>query len=250
MTIYLAGSFKMKSKSGFLVNPDRTPKPSCLESFYYLSDDEAQRIKYCDKFILDSGAFTFFSSKNASNVKWEEYVDRYADFIVRNDIKNFFELDIDKLVGYEKVLELRRRLEKKAERPSIPVWHKFRGKDNYLKMCDQYGYVAIGGIVSREIMPSHYGLFPWFIDQAHKRQAKIHGLGFTSLKWLPKCHFDSVDSTAWISGQKFGHVYAFNGETMVTRHRQDGERMAHHTIICEQNFNEWIKFQKWAEVHL
>ena len=250
MTIYLAESFQLKSNSGYLVNPNSNPKPSCLESFYYLKGEEEAMIRYCDKFILDSGAFTFFSAKTKTAVNWEEYVDRYADFIKRNDIRLFFELDIDKLIGYDKVIQLRNRLEKKAERPCIPVWHKFRGKDNYLRMCDEYDYVAIGGIVSKEITQKDYPVFPRLIDEAHRRGARIHGLGFTALKYLPSCHFDSVDSTAWISGQKFGHVYAFDGKTMIQRARKPGEKMVHHRLVCEQNFNEWVKFQKYAEVHL
>ena len=76
-------------------------------------------IPYFGKFLLDSGAFTMFSDKKkAQGLVWEEYVDKYADFIVRNNVEHFFELDIDKLVGYDKVLQLRNRLEK---RPSGPA---------------------------------------------------------------------------------------------------------------------------------
>jgi hypothetical protein len=250
MDLYLAGQAPWKEQGLY----DKTIKEqgvSILESFYYADDFTEKMIPFFGKFLLDSGAFTFFGDKSKGrNIKWEEYVDRYADFIVRNDVKTFFELDIDILVGSAKVLELRSRLEKKASRPCIPVWHRFRGKDNFLRMCDEYKYVAIGGIVSKEIKPEHYQYFPWLISEAHKRCAKIHGLGFTALASLPKYHFDSVDSTAWTTGNRFGAVYQFDGKTMIKLNKGEGQKLKDSRAVAINNFNEWVKFQKYAEVKL
>ena len=222
-----------------------------LESFYYCNKGYTERLlPFYGKFILDSGAYTMFSFAKGQKLNWEEYIDRYADFIKRNDVRHFFELDIDKLVGYDKVLQLRNRLEKKAERPCIPVWHKFRGKDKFLEMVDQYKYVAIGGIVSKEITPDNYKFFPWFINEAHKRGVKIHGLGFTARASLPKYHFDSVDSTSWTTGNRFGAVYRFDGKTIVKIGKGEGQRMKDSRAVAINNFNEWVKFQKYAETHL
>lgn len=222
-----------------------------LESFYYADEFTEKMIPYYGEFLLDSGAFTFFSDvKRGRGVVWEEYVDRYADFILRNKVQNFFELDIDKLIGYERVLALRRRLEKKIGAQPIPVWHKSRGKDNFLRMCREYKYVAIGGVVSNEISKNDHKFFPWFIQQAHKAGAKIHGLGFTSLSLLPKYHFDSVDSTAWTAGNRFGIVYYFDGKTIRKYNKGEGQRLKDSRAVAINNFNEWVKFQKYAEVHL
>lgn len=222
-----------------------------LESFYYADDFTERMIPYFGKFLLDSGAFTLFTNKSkGNNVVWEEYVDRYADFIVRNKVERFFELDIDKLIGYDRVLALRRRLEQKAGRQCIPVWHKFRGKDKFLRMCDEYKYVSIGGIVSKEITPQEYKYFPWFIDTAHKAGAKIHGLGFTALSLLPKYHFDSVDSTAWTTGNRFGAVYRFTGTTIEKIGKKPGQWFKDSRAVAINNFNEWVKFQKYAEAKL
>lgn len=35
-------------------------------------------------------------------VNWDEYVEEYAEFIIKYDIKLFFELDIDAIVGLKK----------------------------------------------------------------------------------------------------------------------------------------------------
>ena len=181
---------------------------------------------------------------------WDDYVERYADFIVRNNVKKYFELDIDSVVGYDQVKKIRKRLERIAGRPSIPVWHISRGIDEYKRMCDEYDYVAIGGIVSGEIKSTKYSAFPALIAEAHKRGAKVHGLGFTALDWLSKCHFDSVDSTAWTTGNRFGFLYYFDGKTMRKKDAPKGYRLGDSRAVALNNYTEWLKFQKYAEKHL
>lgn len=220
-----------------------------LESFYYADEWVEKHIPLFKDFLLDSGAFTFFSAK-PKNVNWEEYVDRYADFINRNKVNHFFELDIDKLIGYDNVLKLRKRLETKTGKQCIPVWHKFRGKENFLSMCDEYPYVAIGGIVSGEITKDQYPVFTWLINEAHKRGCKIHGLGFTNLEGITKYHFDSVDSTTWTTGNRFGSIYKFNGKTMEKFQKKQGQRLANSREVALNNFIEWVKFQQYADVCL
>lgn len=224
-------------------------RPYILESFYYVDEDTERLLPYFGGFLLDSGAFTFM--QNAKNhVVWEEYLERYADFINRNHIDKFFELDIDSVVGYKKVLEYRKMLERLTGKQCIPVWHKSRGIKEYEKMCSEYSYASIGGIVAKEIKPEHYSIFPGMIKKAHERDCKIHGLGFTALAWLPKCHFDSVDSTAWTTGNRFGYVYRFNGKTMTKKDVPKGKRLGDPRKAALINYTEWIKFQKWAETHL
>lgn len=63
-------------------------KASCdvpiLESFHYITPEAEKKIPYIKTFLLDGGAFTFFSGGH--DVVWEDYVDRYADFINRFQI--------------------------------------------------------------------------------------------------------------------------------------------------------------------
>lgn len=236
-------------KRGCLRQCHKKHRPYILESFYYTDADTERLLPYFGDFLLDSGAFTFMQNSK-SHVNWDEYVERYANFINQNKIEKFFELDIDSIVGYERVLSYRKTLEKLTGREAIPVWHKSRGLDDYKKMCDEYSYVAIGGIVAKEIKPDQYAAFPSMIAEAHRRGAKIHGLGFTSLSWLPKCPFDSVDSTAWTTGNRFGFVYQFNGKTMIKHDVPKGKRLADSKKVALINYTEWIKYQKYAETHL
>ena len=203
----------------------------------------------CKRFMLDSGAFTFFSK--GGNVDWAEYIKRYSMFINKNKIDRFFELDIDCLIGYDKVLYYREKLEDLTGKSAIPVWHFSRGKKEFLKMCELYNYIAFGGLNTDGIPRSKIVKYmPWFIQTAHQNKAKIHGLGFTSLKHLPDLHFDSVDSTAWISGNRFGSVYKFNGKTLVTYNRKRGKRLADNRAVAVHNFKEWVKFAEYAEKYL
>lgn len=199
--------------------------------------------------MLDSGAFTFFSA--GGGVNWDGYIKQYAAFINRNNVEKYFELDIDKLIGYDKVLYYRAKLEDMTGKPCIPVWHKARGYDEFLKMCEQYGYVAIGGIVTGEIKRTEYKYFPQLIKAAHASGAKIHGLGFTNVQGLRRFHFDSVDSTSWLGGGRFGVVFKFDGRTITTHIKKaQGQRVADYKAATIHNFKEWKKFAEYAEKYL
>lgn len=226
-----------------------THKPFILESFFYADADTERLLPLFGDFLLDSGAFTFLSD-NKTHLDWNAYIERYAAFIVRNNIEKYFELDIDSVVGYEKVKEYRKTLERLTGRPCIPVWHKNRGMKEWIKMCDEYNYVAIGGIVIKEIKPEQYRAFPSMIAEAHKRGAKVHGLGFTNLTLLPKIHFDSVDSTAWTTGNRFGFIYRFDGRTMKKIDCPIGKRLGDSRKVALINYVEWLKFQQYAYINL
>lgn len=222
--------------------------PYILESFYYCDADTERLLPYYGDFLLDSGAFTFMQGSGTAN--FDDYVERYADFINRNHIQKYFELDVDAVTGYEKVLQYRKRLEQLTGRPVIPVWHKSRKTEEFIKMCQEYNYVAIGGIVSKEITREDYKYFPRLINIAHENGAKIHGLGFTNLGCLTNYHFDSVDSTAWTTGNRFGYLYYFDGKTMKKREPPKGHRIADSRAAAINNYIEWIKYQQYAEVNL
>lgn len=230
-------------------------RPYVLESFFYADEDTERLLKFYGDFMLDSGAFTFCAGKDFSAKNFEEYIERYADFINRNRVEKFFELDVESITGYDKVLEYRRKLERLTNKQCIPVWHIDRGKDEFLRHCDEYNYVALGGYVAAirsgdKRQQAYIKSYPWFISEAHKRGAKIHGLGFTSLTGLEKYHFDSVDSTAWTTGNRYGFLYYFDGKTMRKKDAPKGCRLIKPREAALNNYVEWLKFQKWADTHL
>lgn len=217
-----------------------------LESFYYFKQEQIAWLDRWDDFLLDSGAFTFMNGGKRGNL--DEYLERYADFIVKHGIKKYFELDVDSVTGYSKVKEYRRKLERLTNLQCIPVWHKSRGVDEYKRHCAEYGYIAIGGLASKEIKPSEYGRVSTLIDYAHANGTKVHGLGFTSMDGLRRCRFDTVDSTTWNRG-RFGDVYYFTGSTMRV-YNPKGMRLQDGKAANAFCLQEWIKFQRYAETKL
>lgn len=220
-----------------------------LESFFSMPKWLVPIIKQCDFFMLDSGAFTFMNNFKGE-VDFDEYLTRYIEFINENDIKYFFELDVDSVAGLEEVERFRKRLEKETGKKPIPVWHKSRGKQYFIDMCREYDYVAIGGIVTKEIKPKEYKYFRWFIDTAHSYGCQIHGLGFTNLNGIKIYNFDSVDSTRWTTGGKFGSLYWFDGRNLNVVDTGDRRRKDINTDkINRHNYYEWVKFQYYADIH-
>ena len=247
MKIFLAGTNAEQKNAETLKEA-----PYLLESFYYVREWQLPILKNCKEFLLDSGAYTFLNNSK-KDVDWDEYIEKYAEFINKHEISLFFELDIDSIVGHDKVKEYRNRLERKTNRRSIPVWHKSRGYDEYLRLADEYDYIAIGGIAIKEIKRSEYRFFPRMLSDAHKRRCRVHGLGFTNTTLLPLYHFDSVDSTRW-NCARFGRLERFDGKTIVAIDRsKEGKRLCGRSKgqdIIKYTLSEWIKFQKYAEVNL
>jgi len=251
--LYLAGNLDGKGKSAInsLISSDRVVPPYMLDSYYYCREDTSfgpvgfkHRDEY-DGFLLDSGAYTFMDniSRDPEEIDFQEYTDQYAQFINKHDIDLFFELDIDNVVGLARTRELRRRLETKTGKGCIPVWHKSRGKDAFLKIAREYDHIAIGGIVADEFSQDEYKYFRWFVDKAHDLGAKIHGLGFTPSN-IGEYGFDSVDSTSWLSGGRFGTVHRFTGHGLEQESR---EARAKYPANIIHNFKEWVKYAHYLD---
>lgn len=244
MNIMLADG---ESRADKLGEQRKKYKPYILESFLQTTEKSVKYLPYYGDYMLDSGAFSMLMG-NAKKVDLKTYVDSYIAYVQKYNVQKFFELDIDPIVGYEEVLKIRKYIAAKVGRSPIPVWHKSRGMKDFIEMCKRYKYVAIGGYVSGEFAKGEVEKFPLLIKEAHSHGAKIHGLGFTQLKYLPRFHFDSVDSTAWVSGNRFGAVYKFNGKTMVKYNKPAGMRVRNKEVAIN-NFVEWVKFQEYAKTH-
>lgn len=250
MKLYLAGVAPWR-ESGLYDETYKIERPYILESFYYADADTERLMPYMGDFLLDSGAYTFMQNSK-SHVVWGEYLEQYAAFVNKNKVEKYFELDIDSVVGYDKVKEYRRKLERLTNRQPIPVWHTGRGKEEFRRCAEEYPYVAIGGLVGTgksEYARKYWKYFPWFIKTAHENGAKIHALGFTSLPGIRQFHFDSVDSTAWTTGNRFGYIYKFTGNSIEKTDAPAGKRVKSKEAAVN-NFCEWVKFQKWADTHL
>jgi hypothetical protein len=223
-----------------------------LTTYYHLRNKkEIPKYCYSDNLILDSGAFTFFGGKK---VDWNIYVDNYIDFINKCNKKLFFELDIDSIVGLSQVEDIRKRIINKTGKNPIPVWHPSRGIDYYKRMVDEFDYIALslsGQYTSAWIKnPNADKVIYKLLSLANKNNCKVHGLGYTKLSKLGKFNFYSVDSTSWIMSMKFGNIKIFNGKGMEGVKRPDNTKMINPKLRLKQGFDEWVKFQKYAEGNL
>ena len=251
--VYLAGAINGNLQPGYRDKNTEMGRYVCknidrvylLESFYYIKPWQVKLIPMFKGFMLDSGAFTFMSG-NCGNIDFEQYTKDYADFINKYDIDLFFEIDIDSVVPWQQYLDLRKMLEDLTGKVPIPVFHKNRGKEWFQNAVRKHNYIAIGGIVTGEIKRKEFKILQWFIEEAHRNDCKIHGLGFTNLKWLPKLRWDSVDSSSWLYGNRSGVIYKFNGSTITKHKGQEGARLKPKKAAIH-NFNEWVKFSEYMD---
>lgn len=148
-----------------------------LMSYYYLRKNlnDAYFIKENSQLvIIDSGAHSF---QKGTKVDWVEYTKQYAEFIKEFDedkVVGYFEMDVDNILGYQKVLELRKILESVSDK-IIPVWHKNRGIQDFKDMCKKYQ----GKVVATTINPIGYGVFQFRVSElmtvfpVHFKKARI-----------------------------------------------------------------------------
>jgi hypothetical protein len=223
---------------------------SRLHTFYHINEKEAEKIYLYKDFLLDSGAFSFFGN---AKVSITDYIDKYIDFINKYDIKHFFELDLYTLpeYGIKKTKEIRAYIEKKTGKKSIPVFHKMLGIEYYKNLCENYNYIAIGasGQHDSKWTRSNPEQLKKMVLYAKNKGVKVHGLGYTSIKMLHEIPFYSVDSTSWLSGNRFGAIYIFNGKGFDKTQKPKGMRVKTN-LTANNNFYEWVKFQKYAEQNL
>jgi hypothetical protein len=248
MNVYLAGC-----------NPSELKKIDnkiyVLESFAYIKKHIKEiNLLINNNFLLDSGAFTFIG-KNKNNINWEKYIDEYIDFINKYNIDLYFELDIYSVVGLKKTEILRKKIEDKTGKKSIPVWHIFLGIDYYKKLCEEYDYIAIGasGRHDSKWTRTNPEKLKALVLYAKNKKVKVHGLGYTVLKQLKLIPFYSVDSTTWLNAGKFGEYQIFTGDSIKKIQAKSINKKTILSKVAEMqkhNFKEWIKFQKYAKNRL
>ena len=217
-----------------------------LQSFaYYNKSLIEQALPFCKDMMFDSGGFTFIHNKHKRNIDWLEYTKSYIQAINEHDIKHFFELDIDNVLGYEQVLELRKILEKGTNKKCIPVFHKSRGLEEWIRMCNEYSYVAIGtgGDYSKN---QDYKIVHKLCEIARTTNTKVHGLALGYKKYT-QAGLYSVDSTTWNSSLQYGWLGWFNGNRLLQRKGQG--RLSHNKYeALEFTLLEWLKYQKYLDM--
>lgn len=252
MRIFLAATTSGMSKQ-IREEVIKEAKPKYMLETFFSGENTCKKVLLDagnpENFLLDSGAFSYMSGAECSKEQLTEYMERYIKFIKENNVKYFFELDVDTIFGIDFVHELRKKLERETQKQCIPVWHKSRGIEYWKWMCDNYKYIAIGGLVTSHIKKQEYELVSKMVEYAYNKGVKVHGLGFTKTKELENYKFFSVDSATWTKGAALGRqANFFNGRHMEQRQINKGNKKVKLSHLVAHNFKEWCKYQRYMDL--
>lgn len=249
MRIYLATPFE-GMRDNDVETMMRVGKPRYLLNTFFEGENPCKRalsIVGTENFLLDSGAFSFMSGAQCTEKIVEEYAERYIDFIKRNHVKLYFEMDVETVLSLPFVEKMRSKMERETGVPCIPVWHKNRGVEYFKRMCSDYRYIAIGGLVFH-VKRSEWPLIHKMVDYAANKGVKVHGLGFTKTRELENWRFYSVDSSSWkIAAIRGSNRHIFNGRYIETHNvKKDGYK-TDQRLLAAYNGIEWCKYQRYMD---
>ena len=211
-----------------------------LMSYFYIRPrvELAEFIRdHTEEVMIDSGAHSF---QKGVKVDWVKYTEEYADFIRRFDRPNvvgYFEMDVDNIIGYDKVKALRNILLRASDK-IIPVWHKNRGIQDFKEMCQSHKgkIVAITGFKNEDIKDHQYLSFTKY---AHECGCKIHCLGMTRKAILDTVPFDYTDSSSWSAQSRFGHMQSYGGRKVSKDFSKN-----HRGVVFVENYKHGMQMQE------
>lgn len=188
-----------------------------------------------DTVLIDSGAFTFMNSGTPfkgiegnspeafakRKAITEKYTYEYAEFLsqIKDHITGAFEMDYDLGFGSEQCWKWYDVLASSGARV-IPVYHgDAYDKKNpewiedtpevFEKWCasGKYEYIAIGSSFFQD--DKFKPQVPRLLRIAKKYKVRVHGLGATGFHDIKNAPLYTVDSTSWLSGNRFGATFFF-----------------------------------------
>ena len=226
MKILLASTFNR-----IVIDCLKKAKPlNVLFSYYYLANKDEKTIKDTLKYfksigtfiMIDSGAHSFFSEeglsiahskkKKTKQTDFSVYAQNYCDWLKKfgKYIDIAVELDIDVLIGYKKVKEIRAILESSGT-PIMPVWHTSLGEAEWDNMIANYPYVGIGlGDAKSTKSILNVDFFVNKLVKAIKNKTKVHAFGMVRPNYMLKLPFYSVDSSSWNAGSRYGQLVGYD----------------------------------------
>ncbi len=169
--------------------------------------------------VLDSGGFT--ARMKGVDINVEQYV----KYINDNKIELAFNLDT---LDEDQTKRNQVILNQETDCYIIPVYHysdynnkKYRGLLD--EMIEMYPCISIGGIAGERIGSKKEGFYNYVFKKIAPvwEKVKIHGLGITGKRVLSEYPFYSVDSTSWLSFEKYGNSKAIKNKMLVKYHGKE-----------------------------
>ncbi len=223
-----------------------------LVSYYYEKSgriiDKIRKLVPDANIMLDSGAFTAFTKKDAIDL------DKYITYIKehRSEFQHVVALDVIKdaentKINYDYML-------KQGIKDAIPTWHAgsdFSYLDYYTKKTN---YIAIGGVVYLKFQ--HRQLFNWIrnvLDRVPK-SVKIHIFGTTNFNLIYRFadRLESVDAATIPKKSAYNVAVTYTGMAKQTGFQYKGRinedqihRLQQYSILkmlnMEQEINQYLE---------
>ena len=183
-----------------------------LTSFHFFRtrdfDDIVERLSINDvppDIFADSGAFSAWTQGAEVTVddytewlhKWKHYFSVYCSLDV-----------IDDPVATE---ANQRALESNGLLP-LPVWHIRSDRKHFEALCEEYRYVAVGGMVGTRWTRLRPKL-TWAVRRGRELGTVLHGLGVSAPGVIGSLPLFSVDSTSWTVAYRYGLVSIWDDKT-------------------------------------
>lgn len=172
------------------------------------------------KVMIDSGAYTFHIKeeeyKNKPIEFWENYLERYTNFVRENKdlVFSCVELDIGNIIGFDKLDELRAKYFEPLKDEGILVcyvWHEYDGIKYWETMCQKYDYVGFSLQTSSSLTDAQ---IMKMVNTARRYNSIIHGFALTRVEIMSKLPFFTGDSTTWLVGTQYGELNWFDGRKL------------------------------------
>ncbi len=163
-----------------------------------------------NKLIIDSGAFTAFSSGKVIRVQdYSDFISKFKDKF-QKQIKHLYFVNLD-VIGDAKDSNKNLQYLESQGHSVLPVLTYQAPLDDLVRYLDKYDYILFGGLVGRKNAPLRAWLDVCFSKVMEKFKAtgkmpKIHLLGVTKEWALSRYPIYSSDSSSWLQAVKYGNA--------------------------------------------
>lgn len=190
------------------------PNMGILVSYATMTRTWVETIKWLQvrgvRIFIDSGAYS------AATIGKPVSLDSYVDFLHGLDLTGIIYANLDVIGDADASSQNLAAMEKSGLAP-LPVFHFGSSLHHLDRLVEQYDYIALGGMVGTPASKT----LPWAARCAERsNRARFHAFGQTSTKMMYSFDWQSVDSSAWTAGIRYGDLPIFSGGAAKTIRRE------------------------------
>lgn len=220
-----------------------------LVSYFYIRKSEARFMDIIERsvgeggvFMTDSGGHSFLNIKTGvtdemrTEAYWVPFIEEYVEWVTRNRhvIYCIANMDLEQLVGREVVNKWNKKYFEPLMKYFEVIYVAHEGSEygdpygvnRFTEYAKKYPYVGINNDLYRHAAK--------FYTLAKTHRTRIHGFGWTSIPMLKRYPFFSCDSTTWLSGEKFGVSYMYDGKNFRANSAYKKHLRKTDKVLCDQ----------------